>query len=345
MYSFHPLANSLSTSFLTYGLYTSAAAFKYNRLESCAEFYVSEIRKVQMHGPYYIGGFSFGAWMAHAVSKHLSAAGESVELLVLIDPIPMEAMDLSVLKQPTKFIQRVVTYGDLFILHALQKRSAPAVVETFAHNFEKQYQLLLKYKQSCAYKPLDCPVLVLLAKDGIAIQHDKALVDALHWRSVSEGKIDVQEIPGTHSTCIASSNCHNIANAMCNILKFSLEMKAIPVCSDHEIQGVWKLRGIRFPDGTEISDNTTKCRIKISHDNYACIAPQVATGDNKKISVFLNSFGKIEISDQKTNFQIEASVSHPDECPCEVTGSMTISDGSILIIEISDFILSFLKSC
>lgn len=343
LYSFKPLANSLSTSFLTYGLYTSAAALRYSTIESCAEFYVCKIQNVQKHGPYYIGGFSFGAWMAHAVSNHLSAAGERVELLVLIDPVPMVAMEASVLEQPPKFIQRVVTYGDLFVLHALQKCSAPAVVETFAKNFGQQYQLLLKYKQS--YKPLNSPVLILLAKDGIAIQHDKALIDSVHWRSVSEGKIIIQDIPGTHSTCIVSLNCHNIANAICNFLMFPLEMKAIPVCSEHEIQGVWRLKGIRFSDGTEQSGNINKGQIKINHDNYACITPQIATGVNEKIAVFLNSFGKIEISDQQTNFQIEASVFHPDECPCEVTGSMTINDCSILSIHINDFVIFFSKSC
>ncbi|WP_432560182.1 amino acid adenylation domain-containing protein [Granulicoccus sp. GXG6511] len=54
--------------------------------------YLTRVRSVQPHGPYRLLGWSFGGWAAQEAARQLEAAGESVELLVLIDAIfPDEA--------------------------------------------------------------------------------------------------------------------------------------------------------------------------------------------------------------------------------------------------------------
>ncbi|PTL83578.1 type I polyketide synthase [Vitiosangium sp. GDMCC 1.1324] len=61
------------------------------RLESLAALYVQEIRQLQPHGPYRVGGWSFGCVAAYEVARQLEAAGEQVALLVLLDfPAPAE---------------------------------------------------------------------------------------------------------------------------------------------------------------------------------------------------------------------------------------------------------------
>lgn len=65
-----------------------------DNLEDFAERYSKEIRKVQPYGPYKIGGYSFGSWVAFEIAQRLVASGEEVELLVLIGaglPISMSA--------------------------------------------------------------------------------------------------------------------------------------------------------------------------------------------------------------------------------------------------------------
>ncbi|WP_307846460.1 non-ribosomal peptide synthetase [Rhodococcus sp. CX] len=54
-------------------------------LDDLAERYVDELRRVQPHGPYRLLGWSLGGVIAHAMAVRLQAAGESVELLAMLD--------------------------------------------------------------------------------------------------------------------------------------------------------------------------------------------------------------------------------------------------------------------
>ncbi|MFF9585629.1 beta-ketoacyl synthase N-terminal-like domain-containing protein [Streptomyces achromogenes] len=55
------------------------------RLEDIAAHHVTVLRQVQRNGPYLLGGWSYGAMVAHEMTRLLEAMGESVELLVGID--------------------------------------------------------------------------------------------------------------------------------------------------------------------------------------------------------------------------------------------------------------------
>jgi thioesterase domain-containing protein len=54
-------------------------------VEALAADYLEAVRSVLPHGPYRLGGWSFGALVALEMARELSAAGEQVSL-VLIDP-------------------------------------------------------------------------------------------------------------------------------------------------------------------------------------------------------------------------------------------------------------------
>ncbi|CAM2984090.1 Acyl transferase domain-containing protein [Paracoccus aminovorans] len=55
-----------------------------------ARDYIEEIRQVQPHGPYLLGGFSGGGLTAYEMARQLRAAGEEVAMLVMLDtPLPL----------------------------------------------------------------------------------------------------------------------------------------------------------------------------------------------------------------------------------------------------------------
>ncbi|MDW6003285.1 non-ribosomal peptide synthetase [Vibrio mangrovi] len=54
-------------------------------IEQLCAHYVQLIRAVQPHGPYRLAGWSFGAWLAMAVTHQLEADGERVEWVTIID--------------------------------------------------------------------------------------------------------------------------------------------------------------------------------------------------------------------------------------------------------------------
>jgi thioesterase domain-containing protein len=70
------------------GLYGGLAP--HETFEDAARDYLAEVRQVQPHGPYLLGGFSGGGITAFEMVRQLRAAGEAVALLVLVDaPLPV----------------------------------------------------------------------------------------------------------------------------------------------------------------------------------------------------------------------------------------------------------------
>ncbi len=70
------------------GLYGDQAP--HDTFEEAAADCIAEMRQVQPHGPYLLGGFSGGGITAYEIARQLEAAGEKVALLVLLDtPLPV----------------------------------------------------------------------------------------------------------------------------------------------------------------------------------------------------------------------------------------------------------------
>ena len=70
------------------GLYGDAAP--HEDFVEAARDYLAEMRQVQAHGPWMLGGFSGGGLIAWEIARQLEAAGEEVSLLVLLDtPVPL----------------------------------------------------------------------------------------------------------------------------------------------------------------------------------------------------------------------------------------------------------------
>jgi aspartate racemase len=56
-----------------------------SRVEEMASHYISEIRSVQPEGPYYLGGFCLGAYVALEMAHQLQTEGEEIALLVSLN--------------------------------------------------------------------------------------------------------------------------------------------------------------------------------------------------------------------------------------------------------------------
>ena len=98
------LAQLLGTDRPFYGLQARGllgGAEPHARLDEAARDYLAEVRQIQPHGPYLIGGFSGGGLTALEMAHQLRAEGEEVRLLTLLDtPLPMRPM----LSKPDKAV-------------------------------------------------------------------------------------------------------------------------------------------------------------------------------------------------------------------------------------------------
>jgi thioesterase domain-containing protein len=57
-------------------------------IEAMAAYYIQEIRAIQPHGPYYLGGASYGGSVAFEMAQQLHAQGQHVALLAMFDNEP-----------------------------------------------------------------------------------------------------------------------------------------------------------------------------------------------------------------------------------------------------------------
>jgi phthiocerol/phenolphthiocerol synthesis type-I polyketide synthase D len=86
-------------------------------VEGKAGCYVELLREIQPHGPYRLGGWSFGGCLAYETAKRLTAAGERVDVVFMIDTIlPLPAPEKPVrdllIERFARFAEHVErTYG------------------------------------------------------------------------------------------------------------------------------------------------------------------------------------------------------------------------------------------
>jgi thioesterase domain-containing protein/acyl carrier protein len=85
---FARLANFLGTEQPLYGLQARGLdgdETPLKTIEAIAKAYIDEIRSVQPHGPYFLGGACMGGVVAFEMAQQFAAAGEQVALLALIE--------------------------------------------------------------------------------------------------------------------------------------------------------------------------------------------------------------------------------------------------------------------
>ncbi len=90
VFCYHELARQLGTKRPFYGLQAfglDPMTSPLDSLEEMGRVYIEHIRAIQPHGPYLLGGFSFGGIVAYEISQQLQHSGERTELLVLLDTL------------------------------------------------------------------------------------------------------------------------------------------------------------------------------------------------------------------------------------------------------------------
>jgi amino acid adenylation domain-containing protein len=72
-------------------------------IEEMAAEYVTAIREVWPRGPYLIGGWSFGGFVAFEMARQLTDAGESVPLVAILDtPSPDAGREIAFMEEPAR---------------------------------------------------------------------------------------------------------------------------------------------------------------------------------------------------------------------------------------------------
>ncbi len=85
------------------------------RIQDMAALYIQEMRRVQPHGPYFLGGYCGGGTIAYEAAQQLQAAGERVALLAMFDTMNWSKIPISLWSKITYTFQRLVFHAASFL--------------------------------------------------------------------------------------------------------------------------------------------------------------------------------------------------------------------------------------
>jgi amino acid adenylation domain-containing protein len=186
------------------GLHGEAAPF--SNIASMARRYLEEIRAVQPHGPYLLGGWSMGGTVAFEMAQQLRAQGEITALLVLIDS------ETSVVAATASNVQRDLD----------RQRQVPPDID--ANELHHLFDVVSSHDRALgAYREQTyCGrVIVIRAReqpDGRA--HD------LGWGDLVTGGIEVHVVPGDHYTMLQWPHVESLASRLRLCLESVEHMRA-----------------------------------------------------------------------------------------------------------------------
>jgi acyl transferase domain-containing protein/thioesterase domain-containing protein len=245
---YHPLAHRLGKERPVYALQArglDGAFTEEPRVEEMASYYLKEIRSMQPHGPYYLGGFCFGGFLALEAAQQLRAQNESVALLIMIDSSTSDypkyppattpahrvlysgayrlALEWSSLwakpfrKMPTHMLARGRRLKE--VSQARAEMLLESVLHRHFRNHSITYQLerlaMTHDRAWAAYnpKPYDGKVLLLYARrQPLGIHLDPTL----GWNGLLAGELQVQEVPGFRQNMLDEPNVGTLASAILN---------------------------------------------------------------------------------------------------------------------------------
>jgi amino acid adenylation domain-containing protein len=200
---FYELSTHLGSTQPFYGLQAQGldgAIAPHTRVEDMAAHYVEEIRKLQPHGPYFLGGLSFGGAIALEMAQQLRGQGQQVGLLALFDTYAGKSKSkssllLKFLRLPMQRKTMYVTQKTRSTVHGIwrwfYRLSLPRVLRNVraAHQVAHSRYVMRRY---------DGAVTLFVPFDPSLRSSEDPKAD---WQEYAP-HVEVEEIPGDHLTLL-----------------------------------------------------------------------------------------------------------------------------------------------
>ena len=239
---YYPLAKYLEADQPVYALQARGLdgnIIKDQSFEDMAEAHLAELRSLQPEGPYFLGGYCLGGLLALEAAQQLSAAGEEVALVLLIQSInPTYAYFRPDLTMFQRGWCRATKRVDLEIEY-LRHRGANHILERCRRAWEiARARTEIKFDSWSAngHSPQK-PKSMAYTLEMLAIEHDKARVryvprpysgpvvlfraseqlsglmtdSTLGWKDVLNGNFEIFEVPGHQETMLSDPNVSSLA--------------------------------------------------------------------------------------------------------------------------------------
>jgi thioesterase domain-containing protein len=185
-------------------------------IEAMAARYVTEIRARQPQGPYLLGGFCIGGILAFEMARQLTASGERVAPLMLLDclaPGPLFVTSTTILPSPGTLARMALADPQAFLDRVTKRaiRSAARLGRRAADAEVRPVELgdvrdlsavpevylepsLRHFRAARDYAPARWAGEARLLRT-----HDERFAGDLGWGRLLEGGIEIAAIPGSHT--------------------------------------------------------------------------------------------------------------------------------------------------
>lgn len=209
-------------------------------IEAIANLYLQEIRNVQPHGPYFLGGWSVGGVIAWQIAKQVRLEGEAIGLLALIDTnlplrnrsgdkteeiplLPAFALDVCQLlgkdyrEVADRFLrldereQYEMIFDELQIAGVLPQD--PVVAKRMLNEFYDVFQRNARASREYQLTPMEQEIVVCEASEGRAGRHLGE-----QWEDWA-AKVDSVIIPGNHYTILKQPNVSILSDYLSSALQ------------------------------------------------------------------------------------------------------------------------------
>ena len=196
------------------------------QLEQRVRRHLADLRRVQPHGPYLIGGHSFGGVVAYEIARHLRDAGEDVALLVVLDtgapnlPMSASAGFSEELRQlyPGQGVRARVRRTIRLAYFSSRRRALGWMVGTIRLDEDRRRAAYASINDSMLrrYRPQPYSGAVLLVRASASIPTDGpgSARSELGWGALLAGEVSVVDVEGDHRTIMREPYVGNVARAL-----------------------------------------------------------------------------------------------------------------------------------
>lgn len=172
-------------------------------VEDIAHGHLARIRAIQPEGPYRLLGWSIGGLLAHAVATRLQAEGQHVELLVLLDSYPVDALPEPVAANDA--MDRAPAPDHL--VRWLQRAGAETAVDQLMGALENSYALASTFKP----RTFDGDLIFVRATEPT---RNMSLPSVAPWEEHITGALRVHEFATDHFSLLDSAHRAEIGNLL-----------------------------------------------------------------------------------------------------------------------------------
>jgi amino acid adenylation domain-containing protein len=207
-------------------------------IEEMAGLYCQEVLRVQTEGPYLLGGWSMGGWIAFEMARQLKLSGRNVALLALFDTYPLTKAGMNGNGNQEHKLSMLASFS-LDLARSLGKDWTGRAEEFLLLEPRQQWALLLEMMVNDGFLPHEGSEAMLEGllnvftrnftarnKYSPSLQEQSTLLFRAaenhgapgyvveEWATLTGGSLEVHDIPGNHYTLLRAPYVSLVADVL-----------------------------------------------------------------------------------------------------------------------------------